>query len=54
MGPVAVIIPTYNERDNIEIITSRVRGVPRRPPGAYPSHLAAGPTLVPGVSERYD
>jgi len=25
-GPVAVIIPTYNERDNIEIITSRVRG----------------------------
>ena len=25
MGPVAVIIPTYNERDNIEIITSRVR-----------------------------
>jgi dolichol-phosphate mannosyltransferase len=26
VGPVAVIIPTYNERDNIEIITSRVRG----------------------------
>ena len=25
VGPVAVIIPTYNERDNIEIITSRVR-----------------------------
>jgi len=24
-GPVAVIIPTYNERDNIELITSRVR-----------------------------
>ncbi len=24
-GPVAVIIPTYNERDNIEIITGRVR-----------------------------
>jgi dolichol-phosphate mannosyltransferase len=26
VDPVAVIIPTYNERDNIEIITSRVRG----------------------------
>ena len=26
VSPVAVIIPTYNERDNIEIITSRVRG----------------------------
>ena len=25
VGPVAVIIPTYNERDNIEIITGRVR-----------------------------
>ena len=25
VGPVAVIIPTYNERDNIELITSRVR-----------------------------
>ena len=25
-GPVAVIVPTYNERDNIEIIASRVRG----------------------------
>jgi dolichol-phosphate mannosyltransferase len=31
-GPVAVIIPTYNERDNIEIITSRVRGAV---PGAH-------------------
>ena len=26
VGPVAVIVPTYNERDNIEIIASRVRG----------------------------
>jgi len=26
VGPVAVIVPTYNERDNIEIIVSRVRG----------------------------
>ena len=25
LGPVAVIVPTYNERDNIEIIASRVR-----------------------------
>ncbi|HYA52931.1 MAG TPA: polyprenol monophosphomannose synthase [Streptosporangiaceae bacterium] len=25
MGPVAVIVPTYNERDNIELIASRVR-----------------------------
>ncbi len=25
LGPVAVIIPTYNERDNIELIVSRVR-----------------------------
>ncbi|HUL26281.1 MAG TPA: polyprenol monophosphomannose synthase [Streptosporangiaceae bacterium] len=25
VGPVAVIVPTYNERDNIEIIASRVR-----------------------------
>src|SRR5262249_16922362 len=25
VGPVAVIIPTYNERDNIEAITGRVR-----------------------------
>jgi len=24
-GPVAVVVPTYNERDNIEIIASRVR-----------------------------
>jgi dolichol-phosphate mannosyltransferase len=26
VGPVAVIVPTYNERDNIELVTSRVRG----------------------------
>src|SRR5215468_3565857 len=32
VGPLAVIIPTYNERDNIEIITSRVRGAV---PGAH-------------------
>jgi len=32
VGPVAVIIPTYNERDNIEIITSRVRAAV---PGAH-------------------
>src|SRR5215468_5011909 len=32
VGPVAVIIPTYNERDNIELITSRVRGAV---PGAH-------------------
>ena len=25
VGPVAVVVPTYNERDNIEIIASRVR-----------------------------
>ncbi len=25
VGPVAVVVPTYNERDNIEIIVSRVR-----------------------------
>jgi len=25
LGPVAVIIPTYNERDNLEQIVSRVR-----------------------------
>src|SRR5947199_4902436 len=24
-GPVAVVVPTYNERDNVEIIASRVR-----------------------------
>jgi len=32
VGPVAVIIPTYNEHDNIEIIASRVRGAV---PGAH-------------------
>lgn len=26
VGPVAVVVPTYNERDNIELVTSRVRG----------------------------
>ena len=31
-GPVAVIVPTYNERDNIEIIATRVRGAV---PGAH-------------------
>jgi len=31
-----------------------VSGVPRRPSGAFLSQPAAGPTLVPGVSERYD
>ena len=25
LGPVAVIIPTYNERDNLELIVTRVR-----------------------------
>ena len=32
VGPVAVVVPTYNERDNIEIIASRVRSAV---PGAH-------------------
>jgi hypothetical protein len=34
VGPVAVIIPTYNERDNIEIIAKRVRSAV---PGCAPA-----------------